>query len=184
MTITVTPERFTLVDYDPRQITDLVARLRDEIGLRPDLPIHVEVDETTPMGKTSVAGLDPVVLALESGALEDPKRPRQFSPVGAAEAFGRLLFRLRDRLDPEFGEPPPDADISLARSTAWNSYAVGRFARLGYAPQRQRRLYHFRIRHGFTDAADAAFSRLWGGDGLTWHDIVRLSDEAAAASAA
>ena len=57
---------------------------------------------------------------------------------------------------------------------------VGRLARLGYPPQRQRRLYHFRNRHGFTDAADAAFDRLWAADGLTWAEIVAISDDAIA----
>jgi hypothetical protein len=47
--------------------------------------------------------------------------------------------------------------------------------------QRQRRLYQFRNRHGFTDAADAAFDRLWSADGLTWAEISALSDEALAA---
>ena len=58
---------------------------------------------------------------------------------------------------------------------------MGRIGRLGHRVQRQRRLYHFRNRHGFTDAADAAFDRLWSGEGLTWADIVALSDGARAA---
>jgi hypothetical protein len=37
--------------------------------------------------------------------------------------------------------------------------------------QEQRRRYHFRNRHGFTDVADAMFERLWNGDGLTWAEI-------------
>jgi hypothetical protein len=57
---------------------------------------------------------------------------------------------------------------------------VGRLARLGYPAQRQRRLYHFRNRHGFSDVADAAFDRLWTGDGLTWADIQAVCAETAA----
>ena len=60
---------------------------------------------------------------------------------------------------------------------------VGRLERLGYRAQRQRRLYHFRNRHGFTDVADAAFERLWTADGLTWADIDRAADGAVAAAA-
>jgi len=47
--------------------------------------------------------------------------------------------------------------------------------------QRQRRLYQFRNRHGFTDAADAAFAKLWEADDLTWADISATSQEALAA---
>ena len=47
--------------------------------------------------------------------------------------------------------------------------------------QRQRRLYQFRNRHGFTDVADAVFQRLWEGEGLTWADLERACDETAAA---
>ena len=84
-----------------------------------------------------------------------------------------------------FGEPPADADIPLAQSVAWDVYCVGRLVRLGFKhyDNRQRRLYDFRNRHGFTDAADAAFERLWTADDLTWADIAALSDEAAAAAA-
>ena len=58
---------------------------------------------------------------------------------------------------------------------------MGRFQRLGYKAQRQRRLYHFRNRHGFTDAADDAFAQLWDGEGLTWAEIDAVSQEAIAA---
>ncbi len=49
---------------------------------------------------------------------------------------------------------------------------------MGYPAQRQRRIYNFRNRHGFTDVADAAFERLWTSDGLDWAEIVGLSDAA------
>ena len=55
--------------------------------------------------------------------------------------------------------------------------------RLGYRHYNnyQRRLYHFRNRHGFTDAADAAFQRLWEAESLTWDEIDALSQSALAA---
>ena len=97
--------------------------------------------------------------------------------------LGRLLFRVRDRRDPTFGTPPPDAELPLRQSVAWDVYSVGRLVRLGHRhyDNRQRRLYHFRNRHGFTDAADEAFERLWTADGLSWAEIAALSDEAAPA---
>jgi hypothetical protein len=133
------------------------------------------------MGRSLVSSLDPVVLSLESGALEDPKRPRRIDPVGATDVLGRLLFEVHDRLDPAFGDPPADDDLSLAEGVAWQVYCVGRLGRLGHRVQRQRRLYQFRNRHGFTDAADEAFERLWTADGLTWADITATSEAARAA---
>jgi hypothetical protein len=50
--------------------------------------------------------------------------------------------------------------------------------------QRQRRLYHFRNRHGFSDVADAAFARLWDASGLTWADIQAVCDETEASRSA
>ena len=170
-----------MVLFDSAEIRALTEQLVTEIGLPADLSITVDIDETTPMGRSTLSSLDPVVLSLESGALEDPKRPRQLNPEGAADVLGRLLFEVRDRLDPAFGDPPPDDDLSLPESVAWQVYCVGRLGRLGHRVQRQRRLYHFRNRHGFTDAADAAFDRLWQADGLTWADIDATSESALAA---
>jgi len=170
-----------MVFFDAAEIRSLTEQLAAEIGLAPDLPIVVDIDETTPLGRSVVQSVEPIVLHLESGALEDPKRPRQLDPVGAADVLGRLLLSVKDRLDPAFGDPPADDDLTLPHSVAWQVYCVGRLARLGHRTQRQRRLYQFRNRHGFTDAADAVFERLWTADGLTWADIASASDEAASA---
>src|SRR5262249_59567028 len=84
-----------------------------------------------------------------------------------------------------FGAPPADGDLTMARAVAGDVYCIGRLVRLGFKhyDNRQRRLYHFRNRHGFTDAADEAFEVLWTSDNLTWSDIVALSDKASAAAA-
>src|SRR3546814_14522183 len=84
------------------------------------------------------------ILTLESGALEYPRRPRQLDPDGATDVLGRLLFEARDRLDPEFGDPPGVDEITLPQSVAWQVHCVGRLGRLGHRVQRQRRLYQFR----------------------------------------
>jgi hypothetical protein len=181
--VDVQPDTFSLVEFDAGEIRALTEKLAAEIGLPADLAVRVEVDETTPLGNARVASLDPVVLTLESGALEDAKAPRRLSPVGAADVLGRLLFEVRDRLDPAFADAPPAGALTLQQSSAWQAYCVGRLGRLGYKVQRQRRLYHFRNRHGFTDAADAAFDRLWQGEGLGWAEVQAASDEALAARA-
>ncbi len=177
MTVTVTPDTFTLVLFDHDAIAEVVERLVADLGLA-GIDVRVEVDERVPLGQAEIRSLDPVTIEVEGGALEDPKRPRQLSRDGTADIIGRLLLRVRDRLDPAFGDPPPDAELSLALKVAWDVYCVGRLSRLGYRAQRQRRLYAFRNRHGFTDTADAAFDRLFTADGLAWSDIVALSEGA------
>jgi hypothetical protein len=163
-----------MVFYDAEEIAAIAQRLLDQLDIG-DRQVRIEVDETTPLGRAKVGSLDPVVLDVESGALEDPKHPRKLSPDGAADVLGRLLMRVRDRLDPAFGDPPPDDELDLAASVAWDAHCMGRLSRLGHAPQRKRRLYHFRNRHGFTDAADAAFERLWSAEQLTWAEIEAIS---------
>ena len=177
--VTVTPDEWKFVFFDGATIAAITEKLLGEIGL--DCDVRIEVDETTPLGNARVASIDPVVLALESGALENPKAPRRFDPTGAADVLGRLLFEVRDRLDPRFADAPPTRELTLPQASAWQAYCVGRLGRLGYTVQRQRRLYHFRNRHGFTDVADAAFERLWTADGLTWAEIDAISAEARAA---
>jgi hypothetical protein len=176
VTTTVTPQEFKLVSYDAAEIASIVDELCSAIGLGPDADITIEVDESTPLGRASVTSFDPVVIAVESGALEDPKRPRNLSRTGSADVLGRLLFRVRDRSDPGFGDPPADAELTLPQSVAWDAYCIGRLVRLGFKhyDNRQRRLYHFRNRHGFSDLADTAFEELWNAEGLTWADVDRI----------
>jgi hypothetical protein len=185
LTVSVTPEIFTLVSYDATEIASILDELIAAIGLPSELDVRLEVDESTPLGRASVASIDPLVITVESGALEDPKRPRNLSRTGSADVLGRLMYRVRDRLDPAFGDPPEDDKLSLPQSVAWDAYCVGRLVRLGFVhyDNRQRRLYHFRNRHGFSDAADDAFERLWTADGLSWSDVTALSDGAVGTAA-
>lgn len=181
MPVEVHPDEFTLVLFESGEIRALVERLVTDVGLPADRLVRVEVDETTPLGNARVASVDPTVLTLESGALEDAKAPRRMSPTSAADVLGRLLFEVKDRLDPRFADAPPADELTLAQVAAWQTYCVGRLGRLGYKVQRQRRLYHFRNRHGFTDVADAAFDRLWTASDLSWADLQAISADALAA---
>jgi hypothetical protein len=183
VTVEVRPDTFSMVSFDAGEIVAVAERLLGQLGLA-DLDVVVEVDESTPLGRARVTSTEPVVLAVESGALEDPKRPRKMGIDDASDVLGRLLLRVRDRLDPAFGDVPGDDELSLPVSVAWDVYCVGRLSRLGYRAQRQRRLYHFRNRHGFTDTADAAFDRLWSAEGLSWAEIESISAGAAAAQPA
>jgi hypothetical protein len=182
-TVTVSPEEFALVKYDAAEIASIVGQLADKVGLG-DRAIHIEVDEKTPLGSSAVVSLDPISITVESGGFEDAKRLRHLSRESVEGVVGRHLMRTRDRLDPNFGDPPADDDLPIELYTAWDIYAVGRLERLGYPSQPERRRYHFRIRHGFTDVADRVFDRLWAGDDLTWADIQAASAEAMAAKPA
>jgi hypothetical protein len=177
--VTVEPETFALVDYQASAIAEVAARVWQQVGLLADgRTLRVEVDESTPLGRAWVKSVDPVVLTIESGGLEHNHRPRQFDELAAAQLFGRLLLRVRDQLDPAFGAAPGDDDLTLSQSAAWDAYAMGRVSRLGYDTQRPRRQYQFRVRHGFTDTADAVFDQLWNAEGLSWADIDRMSSTA------
>ena len=140
-----------------------------------DRDLNIEVDETTPLSRTRVEIGDTISIRAESGAFEDTKRPRQQSEVATATSLGRVLLRVRDRLVDGFGEAPPDDELTLAQVAAWETYCVGRLERLCIEVNRQRWLYNFRNRHGFTDAADDAFDMLWTRDGLTWDELQAIS---------
>jgi hypothetical protein len=180
--VTITPDEFTFVFFDRAEIQAIVERLIGEVGLPAGIDVRVEVDETTPLGRAKLTSVEPVTITVESGALEDVKNPRHLNVEGTTDVLGRLLLQVRDRLDPAFGDPPPEDDLSLLESSAWQVYCVGRLHRLGHAAQRKRRLYQFRTRHGFNDVVDAAFERLWNGTDLTWPEISEASAQARAAS--
>ncbi|MBV8979577.1 MAG: hypothetical protein JO086_01625 [Acidimicrobiia bacterium] len=183
MAVTVSPQEFHLVEYDADEIASIAGELADKVGLG-DRDIRIEVDEKTPLGSSAVVSLDPITITVDSGGFEDAKRLRHLSRESVEAVVGRHFMRTKDRLDPAFGAPADDDGIPIGLYTAWDIYAVGRLERLGYPSQRERRRYHFRIRHGFTDAADRVFDRLWAADALTWADIEAASAEAMAAKPA
>ncbi|MCP3857569.1 MAG: hypothetical protein GY745_19775 [Actinomycetia bacterium] len=176
MTVTVLPEEFRMVLFDPDLIFETLTRLVEQVAVEGD--VVVTVDETVPTTVVGISGLDPITLEIQSGAFEDTRYPRTASSAQIADVAGRLLFEAGDRLDPGFGAPDLDGDPPLHHRAAWDIYCGGRVARLGYESLRQRRLYHFRNRHGFTDVADASFERLWESDNLTWAEITEASDRA------
>jgi len=177
--VEVSPEQFHLVQFDSGEIQTITAEMADKLGMG-ERAIEIEVDERTPLGTSVLESIDPIRIKVESGAFEDAKLLRQLSRSSVEGVVGRHLIRARDRLDADFGDPPPDAELSIEHDTAWDVYAVARLERLGYPGQKSRRLYHFRIRHGFSDEADRVFERLWTAEGLSWADVVAASDEAAA----
>jgi hypothetical protein len=181
--IIVSPERFALVVFDAGRIAELAGDVADRIGLPDDLEVRIEVDERVPLGRVKVTSLEPITISVEGGAFEDAKRLRHLSERAVLDVLGRTLLRVKDRLDPGFGDAPPDEKLSLAQQVAWTVYSEGRCERLELPTQKQRWRYHFRNRHGFSDVADAAFDRLWAGQDLTWADIEKVCAETEAARA-
>lgn len=180
MPTTVEPTEFHMVDFDADRIAALADELAAAVGLGDDVDIRIEVDETVVLGHTELVSADPVHIRTESGAFEDPRKLRAFSEPAATDVLGRHLLRARDRRSADFGDPPADEDLPLAHRVAWEIYTVGRLVRARYPAQRQRWLYQFRNRHGFTDTADDAFETLWNGQDLSWDRITEISDRAAA----
>jgi hypothetical protein len=184
MATTVTPESFTMVLFDQPTIVAEVERVAALVGVPAGEDIRIDVDEAAPVARAELVSIDPLVLAVEGGAFEDPRHPRQLSTAAVGDTVGRLLLQALDRRDDAFGPVPPEDALALPHRVAWDTYAAGRLDQLGLPSQRQRRLYAFRNRHGFTDVADEAFANLWNGSGLTWADITALSDHAMAARVA
>ncbi|MEY4338389.1 MAG: hypothetical protein RLZ14_239 [Actinomycetota bacterium] len=174
MTITVEPQQFSFVHFDAGLIERITRSMVEAIGI--DRPVHVQIDESTPLGRVEIEIGPTIVIRAQSGALEDSKRPRQQSEVATSATIGRALLRVRDRLEGGFGEAPADDDLSLRQVAAWDTYLAARLQRLGLPVNRQRSVYNFRNRHGFTDVADAAFERIWQADGLTWGELESISE--------
>src|SRR5438552_17700290 len=97
-----------MVLFEHDRIAEIAAAVADRVGIPADAEIRIEVDERTPLGRTSLTSLDPIVIAVESGAFEDAKNLRHLSQRGVEDVVGRLLFRAKDRRDPAFGDPPPE----------------------------------------------------------------------------
>ena len=183
MSVTVKPAEFTLVLFDAARIAALVADVAGRFQLPEDLDITIDVDERSPLARTALASIDPPVIAVEGGALEEPRQPRHLSEEAVAVTAARLLARVVDRRDPTFGPAPDEAALTLAQADAWDAYALGRAQRLGIEVREPRWRYRFRMRHGFTDQADRVFDRLWAAEGLAWADVDAACAETAAARA-
>ncbi|MGH9302110.1 MAG: hypothetical protein ACRD0I_07240 [Acidimicrobiales bacterium] len=168
----MTPEKFHLVSFEAEAIGDIAERTAGLVGLPDGLVVRVQVDEAAVLGRVRIEALEPdLVVSVQGGAFEDPRKPRQMSKRAVAEVLGRILHRAKDRLDPAFGAAPPDDELTLAQFVAWEAYCAGRSERLGIPVNKARWHYHFRNRHGFNDVSDAAFERLWAANALTWPDL-------------
>lgn len=170
MPVELVPAEFTLVNFDADRVRAIAEEVAASLGLG-DRSITLTVEERSPLGIASIESLEPISLMVEGGAIENGRRPRQLNEAGCREVVGRLLLEVRDRLDPAFGAPALDEQLPASVRVAWDTYIVGRLVALGGRDQQRRRRYHYRVRHGFSDAADAAFDRLWNAESLTFAEL-------------
>jgi len=121
------------------------------------------------------------VLWISAANLEDTRQPRTFAPEQARSDLAVMLLRAKDRLSDDFADAPRDRELTRGERVAWDIYAIGRVERLGMDVRRQRELYDFRLQHGFTDVADAAFERCWNAPTMTFAGIREVCKETGAA---
>ena len=181
--VTVTPDPFTLIPFDAPTIASLVEDLAALVEFPPGVEITVEVDEELfpPLTGHMADFVDgKAALWVSAANLEDTRSPRTFAPEQARTDFAVMLLRAKDRMSDDFADAPPERELARGERIAWDVYAIGRTERLGMAVRRQRELYDFRLQHGFTDVADAAFERCWNAPTMTYAGIREISKETGA----
>jgi len=181
---TLLPEQFSLVEYDPADVLGVIEEAAALVGFPTDVDVVVEVDEElfAPLVGCASDVVDGRAHVWISGAnLEDVTKPRHFSAERSRLDFVIALLRAKDRTGPDFTDAPPDAELTLAERAAWEVWGEGRAERLGVPIRRQRRLYDYRLQHGFTDVADAVFERLWSAETVTWAGLREACKETGAA---
>jgi len=182
--VRISPDPFTVVPYEVPVIAGLVEEAAALVGFPANVEIDLEVDEDLPhplVGTASDVVDGRAVLWASGGNLEDPQRTRAFSESVARLELTQMVLRANDRLGEGFASAPPDVDLTLAERAAWDVWTHARAGRLGLPTRRTRILYDFRLQHGFTDAADAAFERLWNAETLTWDGLREICKETGAA---
>jgi hypothetical protein len=179
----ITPEKFTLVPYDADEIVGIVEDIAATIGFPTDVEIQLDVDEElfAPLVGHMSDVVDGVPRVWISGAnFEDKKKPRHFSASQARNDLMVAMLRAKDRLSEDFAAAPEEAKLARAERAAWDVWAHGRASRLGVPLRRQALLYEYRLQHGFTDVADAAFDRLVAAETMTWDGIREICRETGA----
>jgi hypothetical protein len=185
--VRVTPDPFTVVPYEVPVIAGLVEEAAALVGFPPTVEIDLEIDEDLPhplVGTASDITDGRAMLWISGGNLEDTHRNRQFSEPNAKLEFAQMLLRAKDRLSDDFAGAPPDVDLTFAQRMAWDVYTHARVGRVGLPTRAVRIRYDFRLQHGFSDAADAAFDRLWNAPTLTWDGLLEVCKETGAAARA
>ena len=180
MTVTVEPREFRYVMFDAAEIERALVDVLELVGFAAR-DVHLSIDEASTLAaiRAEERADGSLLLSAGSGAFEDTRRLRSFSPSVTATNVGRVLMRVGDRADGSFADAPADAELTRAQMAAWDTYSMGRLARRGLAVHPPRWRYAFRNRYGFSDETDIAFDRLWNATQLTWATLVAISQTAA-----
>ena len=166
--VTVTPDPFTLIAYDAAEIAAIVEDVAALVGLPPaaSRSTSTSTRSCSRRSRAHVRRRRRPRRALDLGrelrgqppaadvrARAGPPRPHDRAAAGQ----GPALARLRRRAARRPAHPRRAGCVGRVRRRP------GRTPRLGGLPVRhQAQLYEFRLQHGFTDVADAAFERLLG----------------------
>jgi hypothetical protein len=181
--VTITPAEFTLVPYPADEIVAIVEDVAATIGFPTDVPIQLDVDEElfAPLvGHMSDVAGGRARVWISGANFEDKRAPRHFSAEQTRDDLTVALLRAKDRCSDDFAAAPGDGEISRAERAAWDVWAHGRAAKLGVKVREQALRYEFRLQHGFTDVADAAFDRLYAAATMTWDGIREVCRETGA----
>lgn len=173
--ISVSPSTFTKVEFRLDQIVAVVEEVQSTIGAGTRLDgadVELVINEDQPTARMAITSLDPIVFALDSGAFEDTRVPREFGVEIGSVSLASLFLEYLDRTSDAFGAPEIGQPSDLADKIAWSVYTHARVQRAGYRVHKPKHLYNFRNRHGFSDAADQAFEALWAGNDLTYAQIL------------
>jgi hypothetical protein len=180
----IAPDPFTVVPYEVPVIAALVEEAAALVGFPAGIEIDLEIDEDLPhplVGTASDVIDGRAVLWMSGGNLESTHRNREFNEAAARLDLTQMLLRANDRLSEGFAGAPRDSDVSLAERTAWDTWTHARAGRLGLPTRLDRMRYDFRLQQGFSDAADAAFDRLWEAETMTWDGLREICKETGAA---
>ena len=180
----ITPDPFTVVPYEVPVIAAIVEESAALVGFPIDVEIDLDIDEDLPhplVGTASDVVDGRAVLWMSGGNLESTHRNREFNEPAARVELAQMLLRAKDRLSEGFANAPSDPELTLAERVAWDAWTLGRVGRLGLPARVDRMRYDFRLQQGFSDAADAAFDRLWDAETMTWDGLREICKETGAA---
>ena len=176
--VRIEPDTFTLVEFDRDDLTATVETLLDAIGL--DRPVVLEIDQTSPLGEARVVSIEPEIrLFCESGALENPKKLRQLSPTGRPTCSAACCSGCATASTPTSAtRPPTPTSASSGRRRGTSTASVASCAS-GSATRTTASAACTSSAPGTASPTrpTRAFEQLWTGDGLTWADVERLSED-------
>jgi hypothetical protein len=183
--VTVVPDPFHLVNFEAAVIRAIVEDVAAQLQWPTSVDIVLTVDEQLPhpiLGTFADVVDGTAQLWVSGGNFESRNESRAFAELHARAEITHMLLRARDRMSDDFASAPPEAELSLGERAAWDLYAWGRCQRLGFPVHEQKRRYDFRMQHGFSDASDAAFDRLYAAETMTWNGLREICAETGAAS--